>query len=30
LVPRANVPRRATAIEVLPVDRLSDALKLVH
>jgi DNA repair protein RadA/Sms len=30
LIPRANTPRRATAIEVLPVDRLSDALKLVH
>jgi DNA repair protein RadA/Sms len=30
LVPRANVPRRAMSIEVLPVDRLSDALALAH
>jgi DNA repair protein RadA/Sms len=30
LVPRANVPRRAMAIEALPVDRLSDALALAH
>jgi DNA repair protein RadA/Sms len=26
LVPRANVPRRALALEVVPVDRLSEAL----
>jgi len=26
LVPRANVPRRALDIEVVPVDRVSDAL----
>jgi len=30
LVPRANIPRRSLGIEVLPVDRLSDALALVH
>jgi DNA repair protein RadA/Sms len=30
LVPRANAPRRALGIEVLAVERLSDALKLVH
>ncbi len=30
LVPRANAPRRALGIEILAVDRLSDALKLVH
>jgi DNA repair protein RadA/Sms len=30
LVPRANAPRRAVGIEILAVDRLSDALKLVH
>jgi len=30
LVPRANAPRRSLGVEVLPVDRLSDALALVH
>jgi DNA repair protein RadA/Sms len=30
LVPRANVPRRTFELEVLPVDRLSEALALVH
>jgi DNA repair protein RadA/Sms len=30
VVPRANVPRRSLDIEVLPVDRLSEALALVH
>jgi len=30
LVPRANVPRRALRIEVVPVDRLSDALAVAH
>jgi DNA repair protein RadA/Sms len=30
LVPRANAPRRALGIEIVAVDRLSDALKLVH
>jgi DNA repair protein RadA/Sms len=30
LVPRANTPRRTVGIEILAVDRLSDALKLVH
>jgi DNA repair protein RadA/Sms len=30
LVPRANAPRRPMGIEVLPVDRLSEALALVH
>jgi DNA repair protein RadA/Sms len=30
VVPRANVPRRSFDIEVLPVDRLSEALALVH
>jgi DNA repair protein RadA/Sms len=30
LVPRANAPRRSLGIEILAVDRLSDALKLVH
>jgi DNA repair protein RadA/Sms len=30
VIPRANSPRRAVGIEVLPVDRLADALKLVH
>jgi DNA repair protein RadA/Sms len=30
VVPRANVPRRLLDIEVLPVDRLSEALALVH
>ena len=30
LVPRANAPRRPLGIDVLPVDRLSDALALVH
>jgi DNA repair protein RadA/Sms len=30
LVPRANVPRRPLGIEVLPVDRLREALALVH
>jgi DNA repair protein RadA/Sms len=30
LVPRANAPRRALGIEVLPVDRLREALALVH
>jgi DNA repair protein RadA/Sms len=29
LVPRANVPRRGTQIEVIPVDRLSDALAVL-
>ena len=30
LVPRANAPRRALGVEIVVVDRLSDALKLVH
>jgi len=30
LVPRANVPRRALRIEVVPLDRLSDALAAAH
>jgi DNA repair protein RadA/Sms len=30
LVPRANAPRRALGIDVLPVDRLSEALALAH
>jgi DNA repair protein RadA/Sms len=30
LVPRANAPRRELGIEVVPVDRLSEALALVH
>jgi DNA repair protein RadA/Sms len=30
LVPRANVPRRPLRIEVVPVDRLSDALAIAH
>ena len=30
LVPRANAPRRPLGIDVLPVDRLSEALALVH
>jgi DNA repair protein RadA/Sms len=30
LVPRANVPRRPLQIEVVPVDRLSDALAVAH
>jgi DNA repair protein RadA/Sms len=30
LVPRANAPRRALGIEIIAVDRLSDALKLAH
>jgi len=30
LVPRANMPRRSLGIDVLPVDRLSEALALVH
>ena len=30
LVPRANAPRRPMGIEVLAVDRLSEALALVH
>ena len=30
LVPRANVPRRALRIDVVPVDRLSDALAFAH
>ena len=30
LVPRANAPRRALGIEVVPVDRLSEALALAH
>ncbi|HJR70193.1 MAG TPA: magnesium chelatase domain-containing protein, partial [Gammaproteobacteria bacterium] len=30
LVPRANAPRRALGVEIVAVDRLSDALKLVH
>jgi DNA repair protein RadA/Sms len=29
LVPRANVPRRALDIEVVPVDRMSDALSVL-
>jgi hypothetical protein len=29
-VPRANAPRRALGIEIVAVDRLSEALKLVH
>ena len=30
LVPRANAPRRALGIDVVPIDRLSEALALVH
>jgi DNA repair protein RadA/Sms len=30
LVPRANAPRRALGIDVVPVDRLSEALAVVH
>jgi DNA repair protein RadA/Sms len=30
LVPRANVPRRALGIDVVPVDRLSEALAAAH
>jgi DNA repair protein RadA/Sms len=30
LAPRANVPRRTLGIEVIPVDRLSDALSAAH
>jgi DNA repair protein RadA/Sms len=30
LVPRGNVPRRAVGIEVVPVDRLSEALAVAH
>jgi DNA repair protein RadA/Sms len=30
IVPRANVPRRAVHLEVVPVDRLSDALAAAH
>jgi DNA repair protein RadA/Sms len=30
IVPRANVPRRALHLEVVPVDRLSDALAAAH
>ena len=30
VVPRANAPRRELGIEVVPVDRLSDALALAH
>ena len=30
LVPRANVPRRALGIDVVPVDRLTDALAIVR
>jgi DNA repair protein RadA/Sms len=30
LVPRANVPRRAVGIDVVPVDRLSEALAVAH
>jgi len=30
IVPRANVPRRTLQMEVVPVDRLSDALAAAH
>ncbi len=30
LVPRANAPKRALGIDVVPVDRLDEALKFVH
>ena len=30
VVPRANAPRRALGIEVVAVDRLSEALAVVH
>jgi hypothetical protein len=29
-VPRANAPRRALGIEVVAVERLSEALAIVH